>query len=141
MTDLPFVKLAAFTLSVLPLLIENLRSQTASNRGNAILFIAGLAFAGLEIAIQASEPSLALFGGWLLIITGSIALAFLGLISGGVAKTFAALAPWVSIGEFIAAFAIGMLAAGLIGQIRGRATVGIVAPLYLAICGTWIFAA
>ena len=141
MTDLLPVKLAAFTLSILPLLIENLKIQAASNRGNAILFIAGLAFAALELVIQASQPSLALFGGWLLIIAGSVALAVFGLISGGVAKTLAALAPWVTLGEFVIAFAIGMVAVGLFGHLRGRTTVGIVAPLYLAICVTWIFTA
>jgi hypothetical protein len=141
MTDLLLVKLAAFTLSMLPLLIENLTSQTASNRGNAILFIAGFAFASYELVTGLAEPSFGLFGGWLLIIFGSVALAFFGLISGGVAKTLAALAPWVSVGEFVTALAIGMLAVGLIGHVKGRTTVGVVAPLYLAICGTWIFAA
>lgn len=126
---------------MLPLLIESLTSQTASNRGNAILFIAGLAFASYALVTGLAGPSLGLFGGWLLIIAGAAVLAFFGLVSGGVAKTLAALAPWVSVGEFVTAFALGMLAAGLIGHIRGRATVGIVAPLYLAICGTWIFAA
>jgi hypothetical protein len=141
MKVLLLVKLAAFTLSMLPLLIENLAFQTASNRSNAILFIAGLAFASYALATGLADPSFGLFGGWLLIITGSIALAFFGLVSGGVAKTFAALAPWVSVGEFVTAFAIGMLAVGLIGHVKGRTTVGIVAPLYLAICGNWIFAA
>lgn len=134
------IKLAAFTVAMLPLLIENWRNATASNRSNAVLLLGGLAFAGYQLATGQLQASLWLFGGWLLVVAIALGLAALKAIPGGVAKTFAALAPWLSLGQFVAAVAVSMIIAAAFGVMR-RKQVAVALPLYLTICAIWLISA
>ena len=133
------IKLAAFTAAMAPLLIENLRRGTASNRGNAILFVAGLTYAGYQLTTGAVQPTLGLFGGWVIVIAISLALAAIKLAPGGVAKTFAALAPWLDPWHFLGIAAAGLILSGIIGFARKKPA-GIALPVYLTTCAIWLLA-
>jgi hypothetical protein len=133
------IKLAAFTVAMLPLLVENLRRGTASNRSNAILFVAGLAYAGYLLATGAVQPTLGLFGGWVIVIAIALALAAIGVAPGGVAKTFAALAPWLDPWHFIGIATAGLILSGIVGLLRKKPA-GIALPVYLMTCAIWLLA-
>ena len=127
------VKLAAFLLAILPLLIDNLRTGRATNGNNLILLLGGLAMLVVDRALGWSDRTLLASGGW--IIAGMAILFVFHRIAdfpSGVAKTLMALLPWFTVDGYLLVVTAGFFATALIGYVTRRETTPMVPSLMLA---------
>ena len=115
------VKLAGFVLAIRPLMIDNLRTGSATNGNNLILLLGGLATLVLDRAMGWSDRSLMTSGGW--IIAGMAILVVVHRMIGvpsGVAKTLMALLPWFTVESYLVVVTAGLLVTALIGYVTRR---------------------
>ena len=115
------VKLAGFVLAIRPLMIDNLRTGSATNGNNLILLLGGLATLVLDRAMGWSDRSLMTSGGW--IIAGMAILLVVHRMIGvpsGVAKTLMALLPWFTVESYLVVVTAGLLVTALIGYVTRR---------------------
>ena len=126
------LKLAAFLLAILPLLIDNIHTGNATNRNNLILLLGGLAMLVLDRVMGWSDRSLLATGGW--IIAGTAILFVVHRMVGipsGVAKTLMALLPWFTTANYLVVITAGFLVTALIGFVTRR-DAPVVPPLMIA---------
>lgn len=134
-----YVTLALFSLGVLPLLIDNLRTGQATNRNNSILAIAGLASTSINHVCGWEQQYLWVTGGWILLgVIGLFILTSKGILPGGVAKTMMALLPWFTTTDYLLVIGAGFILAVLLALALGRRVVPITAPLVLSSIGVWL---
>jgi hypothetical protein len=134
-----YVTLGLFSLGVLPLLVDNLRTGRATNRNNGILAIAGLASTGINHGFGWDQQPLWVTGGWIAFgVIGLFILTAKGILPGGVAKTMMALLPWFTTTDYLLVIGAGLILAILLALALGRRVVPVTAPLVLSSFGVWL---
>ncbi len=127
-----------FVVAMLPLLIDNLRNGTATNRNNLILALAGIATLAVGHQLNWNQQSLWEAGAW--IATGIIVLmlvSIMGFMPGGVSKMMMALLPWFTMTNYLLVIAIGSILVVADALVIKR-DIPVALPLAIASTCVWI---
>ena len=128
------VQLGLLMLSLLPLLVTNMRHGTVPNPWLAMLLIVGLGVAAFGDMSGAEPLTYGTPIWWIAGVVTILGLSVLGVVPGGVAKFLIALIPWFELKDYLLLVTFGMLLAGAIAKLTKR-NAPIVPPFTMAALG------
>ncbi len=123
------VKPLAFSVTALPMVIDNLRTGRVTNTNNAILLLCGLGVLALGPSLGMSQFHLPAPSLWMLVALVPFAMFALKWVGGGAAKFLIALLPWFSPGEYLFVVIAGFLLVGAAGMVLRHKEVQIATPM------------
>lgn len=131
-------RIGLFMDAMLPLLIENLRNGTATNKNNLILALAGLVSLGVGHLPgwnqQPFRESIEWIGMGILVL---FLVSFLIQIPAGIATTRMAFLPWFTMDGYLVLVAFALTSSGIVGWLTKR-DIRIALPLVVVSLGLWI---
>ena len=127
-------EISLLMLSLLPLLVTNMRHGTVPNPWLAVLLIVGLGVAAFGDMSGAEPLNYGTPIWWIAGVVTILGLSVLGFVPRGVAKFLIALIPWFEFENYLLLLACGMLLAGAIAKLTKR-NAPIVPPFTIAALG------
>jgi hypothetical protein len=131
------VKMALFTLAIMPALIVNLKTGQAKNRDSAILLVVGVLVAIFGTYFGLDPLKLSTVIGWFALAVLMLAAAAFGGVSGGVAKFMIALLPWFALGDYVSLMIVGGFLTAGIAMLNSGKTAPVVAPMAASGLAVW----